>query len=99
MNKVKVLFFATMRTRAKRSSIDLELETDATVATLKKVIIAKIPTLEVSLPSTLVSINREFAFDEEIIPEGAEVALFPPVSGGEKVWTASAFGCVALRVL
>ena len=82
MNKIKVLFFATMRTRAKRSSIDLDLEDNATVATLKEVIIAKIPALEASLPSTLVSINREFAFDEEIVPEGAEIALFPPVSGG-----------------
>jgi len=32
--------------------------------------------------SVLVSVNREFAFDDQIIPEGAEVALFPPVSGG-----------------
>ena len=82
MNKVKVLFFATMRTRAKRSSIDLELEDDTTVAALKEIIIAKIPALEASLPSTLISINREFAFDEENIPDGAEIALFPPVSGG-----------------
>ena len=82
MNKVKVLFFATMRTRAKCSSIDLELDSGATVTTLKEVIISQIPALEASLPSTLVSINREFAFDEEIIPEGAEIALFPPVSGG-----------------
>ncbi len=82
MNKIKVLFFATMRTRAKRSSIDLALEDNTTVATLKEVIIAKIPALEASLPSTLISINREFAFDEEIVPEGAEIALFPPVSGG-----------------
>ena len=82
MNKIKVLFFATMRTRAKRSSINLELEDNVTVATLKEVIIAKIPALEASLPSTLVSINREFAFDEDIIPKNAEIALFPPVSGG-----------------
>lgn len=32
--------------------------------------------------TVLVSINREYADDEQIIPEGAEVALFPPVSGG-----------------
>jgi len=34
------------------------------------------------MASTLVSVNREFAFDENVIPEGAEIALFPPVSGG-----------------
>ena len=82
MNKVKILFFATMRTRAKRSSIHLELEDNVTVAALKEIIIAQIPALEASLHHTLVSINHEFAFDEEIIPQGAEIALFPPVSGG-----------------
>ncbi len=30
----------------------------------------------------LISVNQEFAFDDDIIPENAEIALFPPVSGG-----------------
>ena len=82
MNKVTILFFATMRTRAERSSMDLELAQNTTVADLKTILVEQIPALEASLPSTLVSINREFAFDEEFIPESAEIALFPPVSGG-----------------
>jgi molybdopterin synthase catalytic subunit len=28
-------------------------------------------------------VNKEFAFAEDVLPDGAEVALFPPVSGGE----------------
>ena len=82
MNKVNILFFATIRTRAKRSSLELDIKADATVADLKEILISQIPALEASLHHTLVSINREFAFDEDIIPEGAEIALFPPVSGG-----------------
>ncbi len=82
MNKIKILFFATLRTRAERSSMELELEDNATIAKLKKILVAQIPALEASLPSTLISINREFAFDEDIIPKDAEIALFPPVSGG-----------------
>ena len=82
MNKVRILFFATLRTRAERRSMDLELADDTTVDGLKNILVAQIPALEASLPSTLVSINREFAFDEEVIPKGAEIALFPPVSGG-----------------
>lgn len=82
MNKVKILFFATLRARAERSSINLEIKLETTVSELKEILVAQIPALEASLPSTLVSINREFAFDEEIIPQNAEVALFPPVSGG-----------------
>ena len=82
MNEIKILFFATLRTHADRSSIEIELEENTTVADLKAILIKKIPALEASLPSTLISINREFAFDEEIIPKNAEIALFPPVSGG-----------------
>ncbi len=82
MHKVTILFFATLRTRAERTSMDLELENDTTIAKLKEILVAQIPALEASLPSTLVSINREYAFDEDVIPENAEIALFPPVSGG-----------------
>ena len=32
--------------------------------------------------TVVVAINREFAFDDALIPAGGEVALFPPVSGG-----------------
>ena len=32
-------------------------------------------------------INQAYAFDEEVIPDGAEVALFPPVSGGSDLPT------------
>jgi len=82
MHKVKIMFFATLRTRAERRSMELELENELTVAGLKEILVTQIPALEASLPSTLISINREYAFDEEIIPKGAEIALFPPVSGG-----------------
>ena len=82
MHRVKILFFATLRTRAERRSMELEIKNELTVAGLKEILVTHIPALEVSLPSTLISINREYAFDEEIIPEGAEIALFPPVSGG-----------------
>jgi len=30
----------------------------------------------------LVAVNKEYAPDEAAIPRNAEVALFPPVSGG-----------------
>lgn len=82
MHKINVLFFATFRTRAGRSSLEIELNDGATVSELKDVLVAQIPALQASLHHTLVSINREFASDEDIIPVGAEIALFPPVSGG-----------------
>jgi MoaE-MoaD fusion protein len=80
--KVKVLFFATMRERAGLKETNLELPDGMIVADFKSVLVDHFPGLVAGLPSTLVSVNREFAFDEQSIPDGAEVALFPPVSGG-----------------
>jgi molybdopterin converting factor small subunit len=40
------------------------------------------PNLKESLKSVLITINREYAFDEAVIPQHAEVGMFPPVSGG-----------------
>jgi MoaE-MoaD fusion protein len=82
MNKVKVLFFASLQARAGTSSVELELPVDASVRVLKQQIIHLYPQMESLLGSTLVSVNREFAFDSDAIPPEAEVALFPPVSGG-----------------
>jgi molybdopterin converting factor subunit 1 len=79
---VKVLFFATARDRAGLKETDLELPDGLTVAELKSALGDRFPGLVAGMPSTLVAVNREFAFDEQCVPDGAEVALFPPVSGG-----------------
>lgn len=80
--KTKILFFATMRTRAGRSSTEVDLPENTTVGELKAILVEEFPALEASLHHTLVSVNRDFAEDDEAIPSGAEIALFPPVSGG-----------------
>ena len=82
MYQVKVLFFASLRDRAGTRQTTIELPDHAVVSDLKSNLRTTFPELSEALGSTLVSINREFAFDEDPIPEGAEVALFPPVSGG-----------------
>ncbi|HEY2979569.1 MAG TPA: molybdopterin converting factor subunit 1 [Anaerolineales bacterium] len=82
MNKIKVLFFATLRERAGTRSLDVDIPGDATVRALKDQLAAQHPNLSESLKAVLVTINREFAFDEAVIPRDAEIAIFPPVSGG-----------------
>jgi molybdopterin converting factor subunit 1 len=82
MNKVKVLFFATLRDRAGTKSTELEIPADMTVQALKDLVVESYPGLKETMDSVVISINREFAFDESIVPENAEVAMFPPVSGG-----------------
>ena len=82
MNHVKLLFFATLRDRAGAKFMELDIPADLTVQGLKDKLSNEYPNLKESMRSVLITINREYAFDEAVIPQGAEIAMFPPVSGG-----------------
>lgn len=82
MNHIKLLFFATIRDRVGMKSPELDIPTDLTILQLKEKIGVDYPNLKESMKSVLITINREYAFDEAVIPLNAEIALFPPVSGG-----------------
>lgn len=82
MNKIKVLFFATIKDRAGTKSMDLDIPTEMTIQQFKEKLGIEYPILKDSLKSVLIAINHEYAFNEAIIPSNAEIALFPPVSGG-----------------
>ena len=82
MNRVKLLFFATIRDRAGTKSMELDIPEDLTIQGLKDRLASDIPTLKESMKSVLITINREYAFDEAVIPPDAEIGMFPPVSGG-----------------
>ena len=82
MNKITVLFFATFRDRAGTNRAEMEIPEGTTVAGLRTLLVEQFPGLDALADHALASINKEYAFDEQEIPEGAEVAWFPPVSGG-----------------
>jgi molybdopterin synthase catalytic subunit len=82
MNQVTVLFFATLRERAGTKDTSLSLPEGAQVRDLKKELAERFPGLVPALDSALVAVNKSYAFDEDPVPAGAEVAIFPPVSGG-----------------
>jgi len=82
MNRIKLLFFATIRERAGTKFMELDIPEELTVQGLKDKISDEYPNLKESMKSVLITINREYAFDEAVIPQGAEMAMFPPVSGG-----------------
>ena len=82
MNQITTLFFATLRDRVGSKSIQLQIPRDLSVADFKILLTEKYPGLAGLMDHTLISINHEYVFDEAVIPENAEIALFPPVSGG-----------------
>ena len=82
MNSVKILFFATLRDRVGVRSVELQIPAQTNVAGFKSILIEKFPALNGLMSHTLISMNQEYVFDDEIILDHAEIALFPPVSGG-----------------
>ncbi len=79
---IHVLFFATLKDRAGKGQAEVELPEGATVADLRARLAALYPAVGPLLNHALVAVNQDYAFNEDPIPENAEVALFPPVSGG-----------------
>ena len=80
---IKLLFFATLRDRAGTKTAEIDLPDGFTVKGLKDQVAREYPGLGPSMKTVLISINHEYAFDDSPIPADAEIALFPPVSGGD----------------
>src|ERR687894_588849 len=73
---VSVRLFAGLRERAGAARLDVELPDEATVGDL-------LAAMELAPRSCVAAINREYAAPEAPIAPGDEVALVPPVSGGD----------------
>ena len=82
MHTVKVLFFATLRDYVGHRSLELEIPVGTTLQGVIDILIGTYPRLEIVRNSMMTAINREYVAEEEIVPENAEIAFFPPVSGG-----------------
>ena len=81
--KLDVKLFATLKEKAQTSHFALELQKEQpTVKDLLIEISVQKPSLASSMKSMLVAVNSEFAFLNQVINSGDEIALFPPVSGG-----------------
>lgn len=79
---VRVLYFAMLRELAGRTHDDLELPAGATVNDLKETVSRRHPAVADALRRVAVAVGREYARGHDEIPNGAEVALIPPIAGG-----------------
>jgi molybdopterin converting factor subunit 1 len=79
---LRVLLFARARDLAKADAVAMELPAGATVGQLRRQLADEKPALADLLRRSAVAVNGEFARDDAVVPEGAEIALLPPVSGG-----------------
>jgi MoaE-MoaD fusion protein len=79
--QVTVRLFAQLRERAGTSELSIELPEGARV----KDAIEELGALAADLP-VVMAVNREYADGEAELAPGDELALIPPVSGGEAPW-------------
>jgi len=83
MIDLHIRLFATLRDRAGQDKINVSIIPPATVADMLKAVESAYPKLASSLPTVLVAVNKNFASPDPLLQEKDEIALFPPVSGGE----------------
>jgi molybdopterin converting factor subunit 1 len=79
---VQVRLFARLRDLAGSNSLVLELPSGSTVADLRHHLTVEYPQLTSLLERCAIGVNNEFAENALRLPDGAEIALLPPVSGG-----------------
>ncbi len=77
-----IKLFATLKERAGTGEIALIAEGEFTVGELRALVAAQHPELAALVARSIVAVNHEFAFDDDMVRVTDEVALFPPVSGG-----------------
>ncbi len=80
--RVKILLFGAARERTGLSHDELELPDGAPVSALLEAIAARRAELSPVLKDLRGAVNQEIARLEDVVPDGAEVALIPPVAGG-----------------
>ena len=82
MIKVQVLFFATIRAIIGFKEMEIELTAGSTVRDLKQKITEMYPHAGPAMESMLTAVNRIFSDDDTSLPDQAEIAFFPHISGG-----------------
>lgn len=80
--KVEVKLFAVAKQLAGAETVSIELSDDATVQDLRAALSEQYAELRDIVSRAMIAIDAEYATNNSLVPENAEVALIPPVSGG-----------------
>ncbi|MDX1503875.1 MAG: molybdenum cofactor biosynthesis protein MoaE [Thermoanaerobaculia bacterium] len=80
--KIRLLAFASAADALGAGELEVELPDGVTAAGLRGALVPRHPALEPIWDRLAVAVEGRVVGGDEPIPEGAEVALLPPVSGG-----------------
>ena len=81
--EVRVRYFAMVRELLGTSEETRTVEAGTSVGALLDAIVAEHPRLAGAKRTTMLMVNRKYAEVDHVLANGDEVALIPPVSGGE----------------
>ena len=94
--KVRVRLFAVQRELAGTREVTLELADGADVESVWTALVERFPVLAPGRPSMRFARNGEYADPATVLADGDEVAMIPPVSGGE---ASAGTGATSARIL
>lgn len=80
--RVRVLFFGVLKEIFAREDEVLELEDGVRVGELTTLYEGRVGTRKELMRCMAIAVNREYAKADQVLHDGDEVALLPPVSGG-----------------
>lgn len=80
--EIGVLYFANLKDITGTREENIIVESGLSIADLKEDLCNKHPKLRNIITISISSLNQEFVNDSQIIDSKAEIAFFPPVSGG-----------------
>lgn len=80
--KVRVRLFAIARQAAGCDWAELDLPAGATIGLVRSRLAEEFPILANLTPAMMFAIGTQYADDSAVVPQGADVACIPPVSGG-----------------
>lgn len=97
--RVRVLFFGVLKDVFQHSEDSIELGPDAKIADLLEHYRTLAPERNGLFPSLAIAVNQEYASRNQVLQDGDEVALLPPVSGGTDAAASSrgSFHCEIVR--
>ncbi len=79
--KVRILFFASLRERIGKKSVEREIQAGLTASGLLEELRRDLPAMAAAGRISL-AVNEEYCEPERLLRDGDEIALIPPVSGG-----------------
>lgn len=97
--QIRVMLFGAVREAADSPEIAVQLEAGAKVSDLRAELSRRYPIVERYGKQLRIAVNREFAGENDVLNDGDETALLPPVSGGANRCTISARSLDVMEVI